>query len=84
MAAHPDDEILGCGGSLLYYKSKGYKIRVIFMSDGESSRNLKNKRKEKQLITIRKNQAKLVSKNQNLLIQSSLIIQIIKWIQFLY
>lgn len=62
VAAHPDDEILGCGGSLLYFKSKGYKIRVIFMSDGESSRNLKNKKKEKQLITLRKNQAKLVSK----------------------
>ncbi len=60
-AAHPDDEILGCGGTLLYYRNKGYKIKIIFMSDGESSRNINIKRKN-QLIAKRGEQAKKVSK----------------------
>ncbi len=37
VAAHPDDEILGCCGTLLKLKNN-YNINVIFMSDGISSR----------------------------------------------
>lgn len=37
VAAHPDDEILGCCGSLLKFKNQ-YQINVIFMTDGVSSR----------------------------------------------
>lgn len=61
IAAHPDDEILGCGATLLYYKKLGYSIKVIFLSDGESSRNLK-KNEKKKLIKLRSDQAKKVSK----------------------
>jgi len=61
IAAHPDDELLGCGGTLLFYKKKGYEIKIIFLSDGESSRDQK-KDTEKKLITEREKQAKKVSK----------------------
>ena len=37
VAAHPDDEILGCGGTLYKYSKKA-NINIIFISDGESSR----------------------------------------------
>ena len=37
-AAHPDDEIIGCGGTLLKYKEKGYKLSIVFYTDGISSR----------------------------------------------
>ena len=37
VAAHPDDEILGCGGSIIKWKDD-YDINVIFMTDGVSSR----------------------------------------------
>ena len=56
IAAHPDDELLGSAGTLLLFKEKGYQIKVVFISDGESSRSLKknkfiyiNKRKEQAL-----------------------------------
>ena len=44
IAAHPDDEFLGCGASLLLYKKKGYQIKTIFLADGESSRSMKIKK----------------------------------------
>ena len=61
IAAHPDDELLGCGGTLLYYRKLGYKVKVVFLSDGESSRK-QNDKKIKKLISKRAKQAELVSK----------------------
>ena len=37
IAAHPDDEILGCGGSIIKLKKK-CNISVLFMTDGVSAR----------------------------------------------
>jgi len=42
IVAHPDDEVLGCGGTLSKFSKLGYKINVIFFSDGVTSRNLNN------------------------------------------
>ncbi len=61
VVAHPDDEALGCLGTLLYFRNKGYKVKVVFMSDGESSRKLSSAKKKK-FINSRTNQARLVSK----------------------
>lgn len=60
-AAHPDDEMLGCGATLLNYIKKGYKIKSFFLGDGESSRNI-NKRNLLKLISEREQQAILVAK----------------------
>ena len=30
IAAHPDDEVLGCGGTLAKYSKKGSKVKIIF------------------------------------------------------
>jgi N-acetylglucosamine malate deacetylase 1 len=38
VAAHPDDEVLGCGGTLAWHVTKGDSVSVIFLSDGELSR----------------------------------------------
>ena len=59
IASHPDDELLGCGGTLLHYKRSGHKIKIIFLSDGESSRPSK-KSNIKKLILKRANQAELI------------------------
>ena len=59
VASHPDDEVLGCGGTLYNLKKKGAKISCLFLSDGESSRKHP---KLKQLILDRKKQALKVGK----------------------
>ena len=38
IAAHPDDEVLGCGGTLAKYSKLGAKINIIFIADGVTSR----------------------------------------------
>ena len=66
VAAHPDDEILGCGGTFLYYKKLGYKIKVIFLGDGETSR-FETKDEKFDLLIKRENQAVKVSKKSKFL-----------------
>ncbi len=40
VAAHPDDEVLGCGATLARIASEGGIVQTIFLADGESSRFL--------------------------------------------
>lgn len=44
IAAHPDDEVLGCGGIIPKYVKLGYEVYIVFLTDGVSSRNSKIKR----------------------------------------
>lgn len=49
VAAHPDDEILGCGGTLIKHRENGDEIFILWLADGESSRGKqKNIRKRNQ------------------------------------
>jgi LmbE family N-acetylglucosaminyl deacetylase len=38
LAAHPDDEVLGCGGTMARYAGEGAVVNVAFLADGVSSR----------------------------------------------
>ena len=38
VAAHPDDEVLGCGGTIARITAGGGIVQTIFLADGESSR----------------------------------------------
>ena len=38
VAAHPDDEILGCGGTIKKLTLKGFKVRTLILTRGISSR----------------------------------------------
>ena len=41
VASHPDDEILGCGGSIDKFSKLGYKIYTLILGSGIDSRYLK-------------------------------------------
>jgi len=41
VAAHPDDEALGCGGTMLRHKQAGDTVQVLFLADGETARDAK-------------------------------------------
>lgn len=37
IAPHPDDESLGCGGTIALLRQRGYSVHVLFVSDGTMS-----------------------------------------------
>ncbi len=39
IAAHADDEVLGCGGTIAKYKDQGATVNVALLADGVSSRS---------------------------------------------
>ena len=38
VAAHPDDEALGCGGTIARLSASGSKVHILFLADGETAR----------------------------------------------
>ena len=40
VAAHPDDEVLGCGGTILAHRKAGHTVKLLFLSEGVSSRGI--------------------------------------------
>jgi len=42
VAAHSDDEVLGCAGTIAKHVASGDKVHVLFMTDGISSRHVAN------------------------------------------
>lgn len=57
-APHPDDETLGCGGTLLKHLDNGDKVHWVIITDMKESAGFK-----KQLINQRKKEIKEVTKN---------------------
>ena len=38
VAAHPDDEVLGCGGTMARMAAQGWDVHVLILAEGETSR----------------------------------------------
>jgi len=39
IAAHPDDEVLGCGGSMAKWAKEGHEVHVLILAEGSTSRD---------------------------------------------
>jgi LmbE family N-acetylglucosaminyl deacetylase len=39
VAAHPDDEVLGCGGTIARYTDQGSTVNLVFLADGVTARD---------------------------------------------
>jgi len=87
ICAHPDDEVLGCGGTLLKHRSKKDEINLLFVYEGSSRGNTKNKKNILLNLKKRENSALKVAKylkaksikflnNENLNSESSLKIKV--------
>jgi LmbE family N-acetylglucosaminyl deacetylase len=44
IAAHPDDEVLGCGGSMAKWAKTGNEVHVLIMAEGVTSRDMQRDR----------------------------------------
>ena len=62
IAAHPDDEVLGCGGTILKNIKLGNKVNVLYISDGVGGRYDAKSIKKIQDIDERKKMATSASK----------------------
>jgi N-acetylglucosamine malate deacetylase 1 len=54
LSPHPDDDVLGCGGTLCRYYNKGSHIKTIILTDGSMGMGTAD---ECDLVSIRKNEA---------------------------
>ena len=58
VAAHPDDEVLGCGGTVAWHRRAGDEVSVLILADGVGSRSAEEKTaalQERQLAARRAN-----------------------------
>ena len=58
IAAHPDDEVLGCGGSIAKWVLSGHQVDILIMAEGITSRDQKEIHWQEKLIfwTLKKRQ----------------------------
>ena len=61
IAAHPDDEVIGCGGTIAKLISEGQKIFILFMAEGVTARFEKNQmtrsKQKKRFLFVKKTQS---------------------------
>ena len=63
IAAHPDDEVLGMGGTISKHTKNGDTVNILFLSDGDTGRDKKYiKKKRDKEIKLRKESAEKVGK----------------------
>lgn len=49
VAAHPDDEVLGCGGTIARHIQEGDKVHVLILAEGITSRDTMSNKKKRSI-----------------------------------
>jgi len=63
VVAHPDDEVLGCGGTIARLAKAGHDIYTLILGEGVTARdNTRNRNKRQQEITDLKSEARAANK----------------------
>lgn len=57
VAAHPDDEVLGCGGTIASMAKDGWAVHVLLLADGEGARGNSDSAVPKNLVAARRKAA---------------------------
>jgi len=65
VAAHPDDEVLGCGGTISRLANEGHQVHILLLADGESSRGTSERSIKSKQLSERKSAAKRACKILN-------------------
>lgn len=58
VAAHPDDEVLGCGGTIARLAAEGARVSILILANGLTSRPDFQKGKQRQLLRTHHRRAK--------------------------
>ena len=62
VAAHPDDEILGCGGTIAKFVKEGHEVCIAILGEGITSRYQKREIADQTLVQGLRNRCKHVAK----------------------
>jgi LmbE family N-acetylglucosaminyl deacetylase len=62
VAAHPDDEVLGCGGTMARLAREGHDVKIAIVAEGLTSRNLKREQTRRKELDHLHSCAKLAAK----------------------
>jgi len=58
VAAHPDDEVLGCGGTIAKLAKEGHSIFTLILGEGVTSRNISKIKGKKEMKILQKSTVK--------------------------
>ena len=53
VAAHPDDEVLGCGGTIARHTDAGDQVQVLIVAEGATSRQQQPDRNQANMIRLK-------------------------------
>lgn len=62
IAAHPDDEVLGCGGTIARLSDEGHDVRVLILGEGITSRSSHREDADRSEVQKLRRQSKRVAK----------------------
>lgn len=58
IAAHPDDEVLGCGGTLARLSAEGHSVSIIILGEGITSRHARREEADTALLALHHERAR--------------------------